>query len=276
MRRTFVAKWGAPCSQVRPNIYIERKRERERDILPYQVAKLNAGRGEKAEPIGRSSLYRMMNLRKRPHRRERPPKRKVAQGSEDLEARHRPGDSCRSRESPIKGPKAATTRMAPTGNLREPSDQKEGSRPVRRNSTGNANATPVPGMIPFGVAKKPIRPLDLPMASSFFEVPTVESTENALIGNKLGATEEKRGPDKQWAKVDKYTDYAARGFGALNPAMGRGVYGVDPKMAPRWKSVCLERTMWDLGIRVPINIRLSSGMALVRWGSGGGKRGDRA
>ena len=94
----------------------------------------------------------------------------------------------------------------------------------RRKSAGGATDYPEPGILPFDLIKRPIRPLNAPLASQQLELTALASAENELIANKLEAMEERNDPDRAWAKVNKYNAYAARGFGTFAPDAGRGGY----------------------------------------------------
>ena len=128
-------------------------------------------------------------------------------------------------------------------------------------------------MMPFELVRKPINPSGSPLESGRFDVPSVASTENELIVNKLDALDEKKGPDKQWANVAKYTAYEDRCFGTPNPPIGRGAYEIDLQKALRRQANGLKHTLRDLEIRGPINNRIASGMTLAFWGADDGKNG---
>ena len=97
----------------------------------------------------------------------------------------------------------------------------------RRHSTGGFAQWPTAEMLPFELAKKPIKPPGVPLETDRFDDPVVASPENELISNKLEVLEERQGPEKQWEKVTKYTVYTARGFGTVVPNIGIGVYRVE-------------------------------------------------
>ena len=105
------------------------------------------------------------------------------------------------------------------------------------------------------------------------ELPALASVGNELIVNKLEAIEERKSPDRAWAKVTKYTSYAERGFCTFNAAVGRGVYGIEMQKALRRQANGMQETIWGLNIRVPMTNRIASGMALMSWGSEDGKTG---
>ena len=127
--------------------------------------------------------------------------------------------------------------------------------------------------MPSELMKKLIKPLEgappsPPPAPSpnQLDLSAMTATENELIANKLESMGGKKDPDRHWAKVNKYTCYAVVGFGTLNPAIGRGVYGMELQKALRRQVNSYKRTLWGLEIRAPIANRVDSGTALVRWG----------
>ena len=63
---------------------------------------------------------------------------------------------------------------------------------------------------------------------------------------------------------------------AFNPALGRGVYGIELQKDLRRQADILKHTLWDLKIRAPIRNRIASGMALVNWGAEDGVRASKA
>ena len=66
-------------------------------------------------------------------------------------------------------------------------------------------------------------PLSTDMASSEIQ----EATGTELLINRLDDIAGRKGPEREWAKANKYTTYALRGFGSVNVAMGRGLFGVE-------------------------------------------------
>ena len=145
----------------------------------------------------------------------------------------------------------------------------------RRKSVFDAIDRRAPEMLPFELAKRPIRPLNVPSASQQLELRVLASTENELIVNNLEALEERKDPDRVWKKVNKYTAYAARGFGTFKPGVGLGVYGIEMQKSLRRQANGLHPTLRDLKIRVPITNRIASGMALFSWGADDGKTGPK-
>ena len=129
-------------------------------------------------------------------------------------------------------------------------------------------------MLSFELVKRPIRPLAVPIATQL-NIPASMSTENELIVNKLDALEERKDPERQWAKITKYVAYAMRGFGTFAPTLGLGVYGLELQKALRRQANSLKYALWDLEIRVPISNRISSGVDLVSWGAEDGKLGTK-
>ena len=111
--------------------------------------------------------------------------------------------------------------------------------------------------------------------SQQLDVPIIASAENELIVNKLGAIKERNDLERQCAKVNKYAAFPARGFGMLNPAIGRGVYGIELQKVMRRQANSLWNSLWDLKIRVPLTNRITAGMALVSWGAEDGKTGPK-
>ena len=99
---------------------------------------------------------------------------------------------------------------------------------------------------------------------STVRLPISASTENELIVNNLESIDEKRGPEKKRAEVNKYTTYAALFFGACNPTLARGVYGSELQNATRRQPSGTKHTRWDLRTRSPNNKRIASGMAVMR------------
>ena len=93
--------------------------------------------------------------------------------------------------------------------------------------------------------------------------------------SKLDVLEERKDPDRQWAKITKYVAYAARGFGTFNPTVGLGAFGLELPKAIRRQANSPKSTLWDLEIRVPINNRIASGMDLVSWGAEDGHTGAK-
>ena len=145
----------------------------------------------------------------------------------------------------------------------------------QRNSAGCMAVNRAPDMIPSELLKQPIKPRGVPLETDQFEYLGEASAENELIVNKLESMEEKRDAEKQRAKVNKYTAYAARGFGTFNPTLGRGVYWVDLQKALRRQANALKHTLWDLEIRAPIDNRIASDISLARWGSEDGRNGRK-
>ena len=156
-----------------------------------------------------------------------------------------------------------------------PEDNKIGFQRERRHSTGTVNLGATTQMMPFELVKKPIKPLGIPLASDQVHLPELASTETELIVNRLESIEERKDPEKQWTKVTKYAVYAVRGFGTFKPAIGLGVFGVDLQKTIRRQANGLKHALWDLKIRVPITNRISTGIALMRWGAEDGKQGSK-
>lgn len=144
---------------------------------------------------------------------------------------------------------------------------------TRRKSTGDDVETMAPGMLPSELVKRPIFPLNVPLASQQLALPALASSENELIVNKLEAIDERKDPGWVWVKVTKYTVYPSRIFGTFNASIGRGVYGIEMQMALRRQAIGLTATFRDLKIRVPLANRITSFMALRSWGAEGGKTG---
>ena len=130
-------------------------------------------------------------------------------------------------------------------------------------------------LLPVELVKKPIKPLNVPLVSQEIELPVIASAAYELIVNKLEAIEERKDPERQWAKVNKYTAYALRGFGMFSPEVGRGVYGIELQTALRRQSNSLKRSLWNLKIRAPLTNRITAGIALASWGSEDGKTGSK-
>ena len=87
-------------------------------------------------------------------------------------------------------------------------------------STGARGGTDTADILPFELAERPIRPTTAPLASQGVDIPVFASSGNELLVDKLDAMAERGGPDRQWAKIAKYSAYASRGFGPFNPTIG--------------------------------------------------------
>ena len=139
------------------------------------------------------------------------------------------------------------------------------------NSTAKCMRADSPNVITHRTMGKPIKPPGGPLASDQIGSPSIASTGDELIVNKLESPDGEKYPDRQWAEDNKYTCYAARVFGIFNPAEGRWVYGIELRKALRRKAYTLKRILWDLEIMVPIANRIATGMARLRWGAEDGR-----
>ena len=101
------------------------------------------------------------------------------------------------------------------------------------------------------------------------------ATGNELITNRLEEIEERQCPERIWAKVNKYTTFALRGFGSFNIAMGRGLYSLDLQKSLRREANAPKHHFRELKIRAPLTNRLINGIALVSWGAEDGRIGTR-
>ena len=196
-----------------------------------------------------------MELQKRSGSQRRTPRQKENPQDDSRDDQSASVGSVRSRESSAKITKPST-RLAPLGPeyRTTKTDAVYGGQTDtrRRNSSGVIGVNGLPqDMIPFDLTKKPIKPTDVPLAAKHIALPIFASTENELIVNKFESSEEKKDPDSQWAKVNKYTCYDARGFGTFNPKLGRGVCGVELQKALRRQANGLKHTLWELKIRAP-------------------------
>ena len=252
------------------DVCVKREKERgEDDDKETPMARdLKTGSGE--------ALNRAMKLQKRASVRQKTPKRKRNADSEGEKCGTR-SNSCDSGVSKDSSRKdgSVDTRLPPDRPNQE-AEAREGQKAKqRRNSTGGAFGAETCERPPFELVKRPIRPLTVPLASMQMTVPVSTSTENEIIANKLDAIEERRDPERQWAKVNKYVAYAVRGFGTFTPTIGIGVYGLELQKAIRRQAGSLKYTLWDLKIRAPITNRVANGIALVSWGAEDGRNGTK-
>ena len=76
-----------------------------------------------------------------------------------------------------------------------------------------------------------------------------------------------------WGKVNKYTVYADRGFGAFNVALGLGMYGGELQKSLRRQPNNHKHVLrvGGRGVRGPLNNRITTGMAVAPWGSEDGE-----
>ena len=100
------------------------------------------------------------------------------------------------------------------------------------------------GMVPNELLKMSIKPMGVPLVKSNIEPPLQPITDNEIIVNKLGAIEEKRGPERTWNKVMKYAGYAMRGFGTFGVTIGRGLYGQELQKSLRRQANNLQHVLW--------------------------------
>ena len=134
-----------------------------------------------------------------------------------------------------------------------------------------------PGMrvkyVPHEVIKATIKPMGAPLATDMMSAEIQEATGNELIINRLEEIEERKAPERVWAKVNKYTTYALRGFGSFNLAMGRGLYSLEMRKSLRQQENALKHRLWELKIRAPMTNRLINGISSAPWGAGDGRVG---
>ena len=205
------------------------------------------GRGPMSSD-GVSALGRVMELQKRAHTGKRTPRRKREQDidTEAAEARSNSRESGMSRgSSECMREDDTGTRLSPTQPLAETETRVASPSRPRRNSTGGCSNGVTTNVLPFELVKRPVRPLTVPLSSQEMDAPVHASTENELIVNKLEAIEERKDPDRHWAKITKYMAYASRGFGTFAPALGIGVYGIDLKKSIRRQAGSSKYTLWD-------------------------------
>ena len=101
------------------------------------------------------------------------------------------------------------------------------------------------------------------------------ATENELIAHRLEEMEERKDPDRTWAKMGKYVTFALRGFGMFNVSIGRGMFGAELQKSLRRQPTGLEHQLWEAEIRVPLNNRIINGMALNSWRVDDGRKGRK-
>ena len=71
------------------------------------------------------------------------------------------------------------------------------------------------------------------------------ATENELIAHRLEEMEERKDPDRTWAKMGKYVTFALRGFGMFNVSIGRGMFGAELQKSLRRQSTGLKHQLWE-------------------------------
>ena len=100
--------------------------------------------------------------------------------------------------------------------------------PTMRRSTGEMAFKPASAVsitLPVELANQPTKPLTVPLSMHQDKFAISASTGHELIANNLGAMEEKKGPERQWVKINKYAAFGTRGFGTFTPTFGRDVHG---------------------------------------------------
>ena len=260
------APFGRPC--------VSRERGESKDNVLVM--------GEEIDPECRRGrdydidLDRAMELQKRALIQDRSPSSKRPRDCDQAETRPNSRGSMYRRGSPYYLNDATSgARLSPSYRAHETVIPQNTAGPIRRKSTGRIAITAPHEIISFAQAKRPIRPLNLPRLTQQLAAPTIAPTENELIANKLEAIEERKDPERQWAKTNKYTVYVARGFGAFSREVGRGTYGIELQKSTGRQTTRLKPTLWDMKIRVPPMNRITSGMDLSRWGAEDGRNGTK-
>ena len=225
---------------------------------------------------GCSALDRVMKLQKRTISKRRGTERNERKETDHVETQSNSRGSEASRgSSSHMNESNRNTVLPPEQPVVETKTTGENDVPLRRRSTGGME-NPVPeDMLPFELVKRPIKQLNVPLVSQQLDLPVLASSETELIVNRLESIEERKDPERQWAKVNKYTAYALRGFGMFCPEVGRGVYGLELQKALRRQADGLKHSLWNLKIRVPLTNRITAGIALVSWGAEDGKTGTK-
>ena len=163
----------------------------------------------------------------------------------------------------------APRRRRPEGDIVYPSERQGG---------GAGMGVP-PGMrshyVPQELIKATIKPMGVPLATDMVSAEIHDATGNELIINRLEEIEEGKGPGRVWAKVNKYTTYALRGFGSFDVAMGRGLFSLELQKSLRRQANTLNRRLRELKIRVPLTNRSINGIALLSWGAEDGRVGRK-
>ena len=236
------------------------------------IFKHNDGHDQSAPD--KSALDRVMNLQKRVLNHE-PPILNTKCGPDMNNGSLCSSASNHSRRTMLKRhEEQPTTRIDPEkrrqsdGNVRLGQERKRSviDRNVLSDRRGNA---------PKELIKTTIKPMNLPMGMHLAPSIIPTATEKELLANRLEEMEERKDPDRTWAKMGKYVTFALRGFGMFNVSLGRGLYGAELQKSLRRRSTDLKHQLWEDKIRVPLNNRIVNGMALNSWGADDGCKGQK-
>ena len=138
-----------------------------------------------------------------------------------------------------------------------------GREPIKANSA------------PPELAKATIKPTGVPLATDQVSGEIQAATGNELITHRPEEIEERNDPERVWAKVNKYTTHALRGYGAFDVSFGGGLFGAELQKSLKRQANALKHRLWELKIRIPFTNRLISGIALVSWGAEDGRTGHK-
>ena len=182
------------------------------------------GKSGKLDKGDMEALNRVMKLQKRALRSQTPKKPRASDSEYEKEESGSQSRRSRSSRSSSKsvGERGSGTQLTPPGNEMKKEVKEEPGLKPRRKSTGSLVEPRTADMLPFELAKRPIRPLMVPLASQCVDLPAHASAENEFMVGKLDAIEESKDPNRQWTKTTKYIAYAARGFGTFSPTIGLG------------------------------------------------------
>ena len=129
--------------------------------------------------------------------------------------------------------------------------------------------------VPPDLIKATVKPMGVPLATEQWAGKIQAATGNELIIHRHEEIEDRKDPERVWAKATKYTTYALRGFGAFNLSVCRRLYGLELQKSLRRQANALKHRLWKSKIRTPLNNRLIDGMALVSWGAEDGRIGKK-